>query len=581
MKKLLKNHRLPVLTALGGCLLLLGCTNSDYDFKKVDTTLGFGDGQLTLPSNNSIIVTLDDILDLGSTDLIKVDGTTGEYVFGKDPESINPINVEVDPINLQDDLSQSYAYSMNLPGEVMAFPVGTLVDCSTLPAEVKAQLTHTDDVYKMEYDFSVPAEVETLDYVAIGGDNGVNLKLTLNMPSSITKSNLRIDFPDILDIPSGVETGNIINITDLTGSRVINLKIKGIKLTSKESAAADDHAYLDNSKLKILGHTYLTLKVNELRIPASSEVNVGATINIDPITITSASGEFTIKNQKVGSTTINSLPNFLTDAKVVADIDNPQIWLDIKSNLPFGGIVEAKLGSSTLNGYVELTKAKGNALEIAKNATTKIVVCRKAPTGLTSYTPVIANDLSNLVKKLAEGMQITVDVTSFKPTESATLVLGQNYTFEPSYSFRAPLALGKDAVIVYNDNEGDWNKDIKDLQLSNGSKAILTANVENGVPADLEINVEPLDKNGQKLTALIVKPIKNKVAAGVTTGQVEYEITDPNGNGLKQLDGINYILDVTAPSDAAQKGKSLNKNQKIILKDIKLHLNGHIIYDAN
>ena len=79
MKKLFRNYRLPMLTALGGSLLLLGCTNADYDFDKVDYTLGFGSGELVLPSNNSINITLDDILNLGNSDLISTTAS-GDYV---------------------------------------------------------------------------------------------------------------------------------------------------------------------------------------------------------------------------------------------------------------------------------------------------------------------------------------------------------------------------------------------------------------------------------------------------------------------------------------------------------------------
>ena len=32
MKKLFRNYKLPMLTALGAGMLLLGCTNADYDF---------------------------------------------------------------------------------------------------------------------------------------------------------------------------------------------------------------------------------------------------------------------------------------------------------------------------------------------------------------------------------------------------------------------------------------------------------------------------------------------------------------------------------------------------------------------
>ena len=89
MKKLFRNYRLPVLTALSSSLLLLGCTNADYDFDKVDYTLGFGSGEITLPSNNSINIMLDDILDLGNSDLINTTAS-GDYVLGKEPEVVSP-----------------------------------------------------------------------------------------------------------------------------------------------------------------------------------------------------------------------------------------------------------------------------------------------------------------------------------------------------------------------------------------------------------------------------------------------------------------------------------------------------------
>ena len=97
MKKLFRNYRLPVLTALSSSLLLLGCTNADYDFDKVDYTLGFGSGEITLPSNNSINIMLDDILDLGNSDLINTTAS-GDYVLGKEPEVVSPISVTVDPL---------------------------------------------------------------------------------------------------------------------------------------------------------------------------------------------------------------------------------------------------------------------------------------------------------------------------------------------------------------------------------------------------------------------------------------------------------------------------------------------------
>lgn len=584
MKKSKMKNRLLFFSCVLSGMMLGGCTDGDYKISSVDATFGVGNGNLKLPSNSSFVVTLDDILDLGSTDLITVNAADGDYIFGKDPEGISPVNVKVDPITVDADKSEKYDFSFNLPSEVMSLPAGSSVDCSTLPADVQAQLTHKDNVYKMEYDFNVPAEVKALEYVSIGGDNGVNLKLTLSMPTMVSESDLQIDFPDVLDIPSGVEAGNILKVTNLSGSKVINLTVKGIKLSAKESAKADDYAYLDNGKFKMLGLVKLTLKINKLVVPSSPAVNVGATIDMGSISVSQATGKFkpTISAQEVGSTTITSLPDFLTDARVVADIDNPQICLDIESNLPLGGTVEAKLGSSTLNGYVELSKAKGNALKIAANTTTKIVVCRKASAVPPGYTPVIASDLSNIVKKLAEGMKITTEITSFDADDvTTTFLLGNNYTFKPNYKFNARLALGDQAEVVYKETEDDWNKDLKDFQLTSASKVFLTASVNNGVPADLEINIKPLDVKGNELTGLIVTPIQKMVPAGETAGTIKYEITDPQGQGLKQLNGVEYELLVKAPSASTEKGKALNKNQKITIKTTDLQLNGKVIIDAN
>lgn len=576
MKKLFKNYRMPVLTALGGCLLLLGCTNSDYDFKKVDTTLGFGDGQLTLPSNNSINVTLDDILDLGSTDLIKVDEATGDYVFGKDPESVSPVNVKVDPIIDAGKTSDIPIDDITLDPSIITY-AGQVIKLSELGIE---PIKINQSISTFDYSFTIPDEVKELDEITLDG-NGSELKIKLSLPYVKALQKFIIKLPGQLVLENiGIGTLADDNTLTLDPNYTVNNYEVELKFLVKRIKVQLDNEH----KVKLDGTVYVDAAVDEILVPDANKIHFAGQVTLARLKVQAATGVFkpTINAQRVGSTTINSLPDFLTDARVVADIYNPQIWIDIESNLPLGGTVEAKLGSSTLNGFVELSKAKGNALFIGANTTTKIVVCRKAPAGLTGYTPVIADDLSNIVKKLSEGMQITIDITKFEADESKTTIqLGQDYTFKPNYKLRAPLALGEEAVIVYNDNEGDWNKDIKDLQLSNGSKAILTAIVENGVPADLEINVEPTNKNGQILAELVVKPIKNTVAAGVTAGQVEYEITDPNGNGLKQLDGINYHLNVTAPSDALQKGKTLNQNQKIILKDIKLQLNGHVVIDAN
>jgi hypothetical protein len=143
------------------------------------------------------------------------------------------------------------------------------------------------------------------------------------------------------------------------------------------------------------------------------------------------------------------------------------------------------------------------------------------------------------------------------------------------------LVLGDEAQIVYSDNEDDLHKDLKDLKLEKGAVLTVAADVNNKVPADLEINITPLGLDGQPISTLVVKPIQNKVAAGAAADKIKYEISDPNGTGLNQLDGIEYELLVTAPTASSEKGKVLNKTQEIVIKTTDLHLNGQVIVDTD
>lgn len=581
--KQLNNWRLYVLALVCASGPLTGCTDEDYKFDEIDGTLGFGGGTLTLPSNNSVNITLDDILDLGNTDLISTDAN-GDYRFGKDPETVEPVKVKVDPITLSSDRSEAFAFSFTIPDEVMMLPV-TTIDCTTLPADVQALLTPSADIEKLEYEFAVPAEVEDLDYVAVGGDKGVALRLTLQMPAIVTKSVITLDLPDMLDIPSGLEEGNVLKVENPAGTQVFDFTVKGIIIGDEPSAAnADEYAYLKDGKFQMKGYANLTLKINELTKPASSAVEVGAGIQMDAIRITSATGLFnpTVSPKTVGSTIVNSLPDFLENKDVVADIDNPQIWLDIESDLPLGGKVEASLTSSTSNKAVLLNEDNGNVLNIAANGTSRLVVCRKAPAGLSGYTPVIASDLSEVICKLAEPMTISVGVTSFEAVQDSpvTVELGHEYEFRPAYRFTAPLALGDRAVVIYNKEETGWNGDIKDFQLSKGAIITVTADVQNNVPGDVEVNLSPLGLNGQALAGLTVTPVQNQVAAGEVS-RIEYTITDQTGTAFKELDGVEYSIEITAPGKQSMKGVALNKNQALRISNATVRVEGKFIVNAD
>lgn len=574
MKQSKTKKQLLLLSCVVGGMLLSGCADDGYKISSVDATLGIGNGNLNLPTNNSVVVTLDDILDLGSTDIITVDNN-GDYKFGKAPENVSDVKVRVNSIHSNGSPRTLAFPAINLPASIQALAGQTIK-----PSDYGVSLAQGGDISLIDYQFNVPDDVESLNYVVLG--NGVSMKIEITL-SAVTKLNkLEVTLPHqfvVENLNGGTfdNTTNKLTLTNVTvssGKVTLNFLLKQIK------------AGLDaNHVFTVHDNVHMNIDIAELKVPSAATLPVSGVVTIGSMDVTAANGRFnpTIDPQAVGSTTINSLPDFLTDARVVTDIDNPQIWLTLVSNLPIDGYAEAKLSSTTSQADVILSKAKGNELPIAANSTTRLVICRKAPANLSGYKAVIAPDLTNLIKKVQEGMKINIDITKYgsQQTSDAMVELGHDYLIKPDYTISAPLVLGDEANIIYNSTEDNWNKDLKDLELTKNATLQLTASVNNGVPANLEINVKPLGVGGTELTTLTVKPIENKVKAGETAGTIKYEIVDPEGAGLKKLNGIQYELLVTAPSAASEKGKVLNKNQKITITTTDLNLSGKLIIDAN
>ena len=574
MKQSKTKKQLLLLSCVVGGMLLSGCADDGYKISSVDATLSIGNGNLNLPTNNSVVVTLDDILDLGSTDIITVDNN-GDYKFGKAPENVSDVKVRVNSIHSNGSPRTLAFPAINLPASIQALAGQTIK-----PSDYGVSLAQGGDISLIDYQFNVPDDVESLNYVVLG--NGVSMKIEITL-SGVTKLNkLEVTLPHqfvVENLNGGTfdNTTNKLTLTNVTvssGKVTLNFLLKQIK------------AGLDaNHVFTVHDNVHMNIDIAELKVPSAATLPVSGVVTIGSMDVTAANGRFnpTIDPQAVGSTTINSLPDFLTDARVVTDIDNPQILLTLVSNLPIDGYAEAKLSSTTSQADVILSKAKGNELPIAANSTTRLVICRKAPANLSGYKAVIAPDLTNLIKKVQEGMKINIDITKYESqqTSDATVELGHDYLIKPDYTISAPLVLGDEANIIYNSTEDNWNKDLKDLELTKGATLQLTASVNNGVPANLEINVKPLGVGGTELTTLTVKPIENKVKAGETAGTIKYEIVDPEGAGLKKLNGIQYELLVTAPSAASEKGKVLNKNQKITITTTDLNLSGKLIIDAN
>lgn len=594
MKKLFKNHKLPVLTALGGCVLLLGCINSDYDLDKVDYTLGFGGDEITLPGNNSTKeILLDDLLDISSSDLITTEAN-GDYKLFKKPDNpIAPVEVNVNRIIIAADKSKGLSFDIDLPA-IPTTLIGQRIELPyTLPGQSPIDIPEVEgNISLLEYEFDADPAIKSLEYVEIGENGqGVNLTLDLTIPAAINKfASLKIDLPDMLTMtcPSMAERfdtqKNILTLTDYPVSGQLQIVFNVTRINVK---AIDEKNFvkLENGKFMLKTYVGLALKISEITIPDTNTLTVSGIANFDNIVITEARGIFDpdIDLKEVGTVNINSLPNFLTEEEVVADIDNPQIWLTLTSTMPLGGNIYAHLTSDTHPTPIALDPIPVAAsTDGVTPTTTRIVICRQAPKELAGYTPMIVSNLSELIQKLKQPMEIKFTATSAKAAqETATVKLGYTYTLAPEYKFECPLAFGDKAVIVYTETETGWQDDIEKLQLAKGAYVHMTGTAVNKIPADLELIVKPLDINGQELNANTVNiELIKKDIAGAKDAAKESPIEIKVSGDINRLDGVS--LKLRAKSNEQLRGVTLNKKtQTLLLKDVGVKLFGKVIYDAN
>lgn len=594
MKKQFKIYRLPALIALSGGLLLLGCTDSDYDFDKVDYTLGFGGDEITLPGTSSTKeITLDDLLDITTSDIITTEAN-GDYKLFKEPDNaIAPINVNVDRITISANKSQGMSFDIDLPdipaslqGQKIVLPYNVLgqdpIDIPEVGGEVSL----------LDYEFDAGSSIKSVEYVEIGENGqGVDLTLDLTIPDAINKlASLTINLPDMLTMtcPSMEDKfdakTNVLTLTNYPVNGSIHIVFNATRINVK-TIDENNFVKLENGKFILKSNVSLTLKISEITVPNTNKLTVSGVTLFDDIIITEARGVFDpdIDLKDIGTVTINSLPSFLTDEEVVADIDNPQIWLTLSSTMPLGGTINAQLTSDTHPTPIVL-----DPIQVASSADgvnpvlTRIVICRQAPDGLTGYAPMIVDNLSDLIKKLKEPMEIQFAVTSAKANQTpATVKLGYTYNLAPEYKFECPLAFGDNAVIVYSDTENGWHEDIDKLQLAKGAYVHIIGTAVNKIPADLVLDIIPLDVNGQELNSSTINvDLIKKDVPGAKDAPQEAPIELKISGDISRLDGVT--LKLIATSNEQLRGVTLNKTtQTLLLKDVSAKLVGRIIYDAN
>lgn len=153
----------------------------------------------------------------------------------------------------------------------------------------------------------------------------------------------------------------------------------------------------------------------------------------------------------------------------------------------------------------------------------------------------------------------------------------------------APLAFDEGAQIVYTDSIDGWNSDIDQFSFADGAYIELTTDIDNKVPAYLEVSAYAIDVDGKEIAQNRIKvDVSNNVKASAdgetaVTTPVRIQLSEGEKGALKTVDGLVFrIAAASGKGSEAIVGKTINAyKHTLTARNIKVKLVGKIIADLN
>ena len=573
-----------------------GCIDNDYDLDGVDMTIGIGNGEFLLPSCSTDSIRLSEVLELNESETV-VEKDNGDYYYLQDGNNVSPTHTKVDKITVVKHRGESQDFSFSVANYL--HQSGKRTKTTNIPVDFNQKQV----VYSFAYKGSIPNEVEELIVANTDG------KITINTSFSPEVQKFVPVIAELsLELPSFITIENVNSKLDHTqnGSKLVfknvstasNLKVDFTigKIDFKKKSSPLGSLSTSNRNLSMNADIQMGIKINNIALGSSIDgadkckITADMIINND-LVIEKVRGKFnpSIELDDLGSTDVTGIPDFLTNEGVVIDIDNPQIILNLESNLDVPGFIGGTLtavknGQKTANITIPEVK-------VLANATSKICICRnKSKVNQAAYTEVVeVPNLSTVLNPIPDHINFAGHARADKTVE-ADFVLGKQYTIKPSYRIEAPLAFGENARIVYTDSFDDFNSDIKDIEVKDNTYIEFSGDVESKVPAYLNASAVAIDINGNEMPESEVKvAVDGEIKAsadGKTPAVSTLKITmKPTKSALKKLDGLKFTVSGSAKSEKNTEsvvGQTLNaKHHTLIIKNIKIKLVGQVIADLN
>ena len=363
--------------------------------------------------------------------------------------------------------------------------------------EIKASSIELNDNFSVDFDEEYdivliskndfPEELISLDEAVLDnaslnfeadfaglGSGTFDVDLTLTLPEFVT--------PSVIPL-----TGKIKNGSFKPASVTIE-KLSGIDLSKGKdiegSITVEGSITASGSRINL----------NELGEKVNINLNASIADSDGNLGISKASGKFKYDINSTSEVKIDDVPEMLKSEDVCLDLLNPQIYLEMNSNIgiPINGtltitpVINGKEASAITVTNVSLpysSKASGTS-------TKKYCICNKASDCAAGYEPLTA-DVSGLLKRIPDELKIDVKAAVDQNVQSV-IEPAADYTFDIDYRIEVPMTFGDDFKFSCT-----TTLDMSEASsLTSMGKFSLKGKAVNDSPLGLDIKLELLDGNG-------------------------------------------------------------------------------------
>ena len=568
MKKNFKNHAVVGVCALG-LIGLNSCQVDDaYDLdKEIDKTITVG-GDLTIPGSSTDNMMLKDLLEIEDGSAVTTDND-GNYMLKQDGGA-NSSNIEIPKVTIEtssgftgveiDGVSNNSGGNSNIPETNIGIDQNIAIDINS------------DGVT------SVQKELVYVNTSCVNTNVVVKLNKTGTSNISARMSDFEVVFPEFMTIESQdnnweVSEGRILKLKDNNGQDFdddlkVPVNITKIDFEKNGAEYIINNSAKDNNVIRLNGQ--IALKGN---ISLAGSMNNGASVGIK---IDLESNEIEVEEVKavvdpeiditIDPIEIADLPDFLNDDNAAIELTDPRLFFTVTNPSPIAVKFGATLKPVKTGTAMESVDIKD--IEIPAGCKDYVIcIHQNAEMNVTADSKVIVDNLGNIIKRIPEKIEVeNIEVTV--PDTPVTVQANKTYEMSTAYEINTPLMFSEGTNIVYTENMDGWGSDLEDVEFN---KVEATMSVTNNLPLGVNLTAVAIDNTGNMIDNVEVNMSINLEAN--STKDASITITTKNGS-IKGLDGLK--LTVTAKGSEATKNVSLNENQYIQIKDLKLKLKGGI-----